>query len=47
MLTRACRARWEVGEWEEGGKGGRDVAPFRVSTSASETLEPEASGVGI
>lgn len=47
MLTRACRARWEVGEWEEGGKGGREVAPFRVSTGASETPEPAASGVGI
>lgn len=23
MLTRACRAHWEVGEWEEGREGGQ------------------------
>lgn len=46
-LTRACRARWAVGEWEDGGRRGGTAALFRVSTGASETPEPAASGVGI
>lgn len=38
MLTRACRAHWEVGEWEEGREGGQVEKTQEGSLQANQEV---------
>lgn len=45
MLTRACRAHWEVGEWEEAREWGRVAKTQEGSIRAQErTLSHQLPG---